>query len=120
MTEIVYVYGTLRPGTNPTIRIEGTMYSVGSFPGVKLGGNGSFAAERVAAASLAVLDAYEGYDPTSGDLSSNLYVRRRFRDGWIYEYNQEVAGLQEVSGGDWLAFRPTGDGWSASSLLAEG
>lgn len=101
MTHILYVYGTLRPGTGETFREKGTMYDIsGSFPGVVLGGDDEFTCERVEVRSLDAIDRYEGYYPD--DPKNSLYIRRPFKDGFIYEFNREVRPEMLVQSGDWL------------------
>lgn len=101
---IIYVYGTLRPGAGETVLIPGTMYDLGWYPGVKLGGKSQFVAERIEVDDdrLQQLDNYEGYNPHNHE--SSLFIRRHYLDGWIYEYNQQLTGSQVISSGDWLAY----------------
>lgn len=113
--EIVYVYGTLRPGTGPVEYVEGQMFNLGWFPGVVLGLPGLVACERVEVPDLAPLDSYEGYYPD--DLSSSLYIRRPYKDGWIYEYNGAFDANSLITSGDWL--KHTGsDSGSRASLVS--
>lgn len=103
----VLVYGTLRPGTGRPVTVKGTIFDLGSFPGVKLGEDGIFIAELVTVddETLKRLDRYEGFYESSPEAS--LYIRRRYTDvtqdvdAWIYEFNHEASG-REVLGGDWL------------------
>jgi gamma-glutamylcyclotransferase (GGCT)/AIG2-like uncharacterized protein YtfP len=103
---IVYVYGTLRPGkVADTTRIHGTIYDIGSFPGIVLDGEdrkGEVTVERITVDDdkLASLDRYEGY--YADDEEHSLYIRRRFRDGWIYVWNRSIEGYPKIEGGDWL------------------
>jgi gamma-glutamylcyclotransferase (GGCT)/AIG2-like uncharacterized protein YtfP len=99
---IVYVYGTLRPGTNPVEYVEGQLFNLGWFPGIVLGLPGLVACERVEVNDLHVLDLYEGYNPDN--LSSSLYIRRPYKDGWIYEYNYDYDLASVITCGDWLKF----------------
>ena len=103
MSNVVYVYGILRPNEGETTLIEGTMYDLGWFPGVKLEGPLSenvFVAERIVVSDerLEQFDQIEGY--REGDPDS-LYIRQPFRDGWIYEYNHSIEGRERVESGDW-------------------
>jgi gamma-glutamylcyclotransferase (GGCT)/AIG2-like uncharacterized protein YtfP len=118
MTQVLYVYGTLRPGKPENeVLVPGKMYDLGWFPGVKLGEGGfSFVAERVEVNDDVVpqIDSYEGYNPDCEEHS--FYVRKPFKEGWIYEFNGEVSDETLVSGGDWLKYteKPVG---SASRFL---
>lgn len=100
MSDIVYVYGTLRPGTNKVEYVEGQLFDLGWFPGIVLGLPGLVACERVEVDNLPVLDVYEGYNPNN--LSSSLYIRRPYKDGWIYEYNSDYNPDSLITSGDWL------------------
>jgi gamma-glutamylcyclotransferase (GGCT)/AIG2-like uncharacterized protein YtfP len=104
----LFVYGTLRPGTGETVEIPGSMYDLGWFPGVKLGGpgcNSSFRAEiiEVSDYKLKSLDSYEGFRPD--DLDGSLYLRVPYEDGWVYVYNKDVEAKTFIPGGDWLSHR---------------
>jgi gamma-glutamylcyclotransferase (GGCT)/AIG2-like uncharacterized protein YtfP len=121
MTHQVLVYGTLRPGTAPTVTIPGVMFNLGSYPGIKLEeaasaavgstlGQHTFTAEIVEVSDevLARLDQYEGYYEDAPEAS--LYIRRRYVDvengvdAWIYEYNNDFDPDRRVECGDWLTY----------------
>jgi gamma-glutamylcyclotransferase (GGCT)/AIG2-like uncharacterized protein YtfP len=118
----VLVYGTLRPGnaafdifdlaeqTNHigSVRIPGSMYHLGGFPGVKLDG----AEPGVVCDVLEILnpdvmtslDRYEGYHEDRPEHS--LYLKREvdtaeFGSCMIYEYNNEIGGRPKMEDGDW-------------------
>ena len=129
MKHVVYVYGTLRPGTGPTIQIPGVMYDLGWFPGVILPGTkglddgtytegSTFTAERIEVSDerLKGLDRYEGYDPGRPEIS--LYIRRPYLDGWVYEYNDTVHSRPVIESGDWLEYTKEKSGRN-SALLTE-
>lgn len=115
---ILYCYGTIRPGTGPTVLIPGVMYDLGWFPGVKVNWDAvellksgfglpaeapKFVAERIEVDDerLKQLDSYEGYYPD--DPNGSLYIRKPYLDGHIYEYNQQLSeSHQVVTSGDWL------------------
>lgn len=104
---IVAVYGTLRKNmTNhyllgdsklvATVKLPGRMYTLGSFPGVKLEEEGMFVAELydVTDKILTRLDSLEGYYPDFPELS--MYIRKEVdvesdKGKWskvqLYEYN---------------------------------
>jgi len=129
LIEHVLVYGTLRPGHGAyqafdlahqsehlqTVRVEGTMYDLGSFPGVKLDGNpDGFVCDLLKITNpdvLRRLDAYEGYRP---DFPNNsLYLRQTVEvadigAAYIYEYNDSVGARPRVSSGDWTQWKANG------------
>jgi gamma-glutamylcyclotransferase (GGCT)/AIG2-like uncharacterized protein YtfP len=97
----LYVYGTLRKELGETHRVEGRLYDLGWFPGLILGPGGSVLVERIVVDDIAAIDRYEGYredDPQS------LYLRRPYRDGFIYEFNRPVNPVKEIFSGDWLDY----------------
>lgn len=99
------VYGTLRPGIRPTVKVPGRMYQVGWFPGVILDADcgETFEAEPVEVTDevLRGLDRYEGYDEAFPE--NSLFRRVAMEDGtFIYVFNQSVEGCEQVGGGDWL------------------
>lgn len=127
MLNKILVYGTLRVGQgayqtfglhNSTthlgqVRIPGSMYHLGGFPGVVLDGNEEGVLCDVleitdAAAVPDVvrsLDAYEGYREESPD--NSLYLRREvaageFGQASIYEINRDMCGRPRIDGGDWV------------------
>jgi len=107
MHNILYVYGTLRPGKNPTVEIEGQMFDLGWFPGVKLGWPGKIVCEPIEVTDWGPIDRYEGYMPS--DPANSLYIRRPLLvpygiNGWIYEFNREVNPIKRVLSGDWLEY----------------
>ncbi len=96
--------------------VNGEMYHLGSFPGVKLFPDldGEFDDSRPVVRGEvyviqdpsvgAVLDAYEGY--RSENPSQGLYDRRQVftccgRLAWIYTYNGQVVSDQLIETGDW-------------------
>jgi gamma-glutamylcyclotransferase (GGCT)/AIG2-like uncharacterized protein YtfP len=103
MTTTLYVYGTLRPGNSQPIKVPGSMYDLGWFPGVKLGGTTEFLAEKIEVEDISAVDGYEGYNPDEPEMS--LYIRRPFLDGFIYEFNREVSEDKRVVSGDWLEYK---------------
>ena len=113
MKHVLYVYGTLRSG-GPTIRINATMYNLGWFPGIILGGTDEVTVERVEVDDLSNLDRYEGYH--ENDPEGSLFVRRPFLDGWIYEYNGPVNESKKILSGDFLEFKGQAKG-SANDLI---
>lgn len=98
----VYVYGTLRPGNTETCEINGQLFNLGHFPGIKIGMKGKVTCEVITVddQELSRLDSYEGYHPDH--LDSSLYIRRPFKDGFIYEYNGSVKRMPRIESGDWF------------------
>lgn len=101
-SKILYTYGTLRPGIKEPVKVPGTLYAVSWFPGAILDetSQSTFLAEPVVIQDWEGVDAYEGYDPNNPEQS--LYIRKPYLDGYIYEYNRDVAELEPVESGDWL------------------
>lgn len=103
----IYTYGTLRPGEPGTVQIPGTLYDMGWYPGIILGGDSFVTCEKIEVEDLDAVDAYEGYNPKF--TIESLYIRRPILDGWIYEYNKPVLGFKRVLSGDWVDYcRNTG------------
>lgn len=118
------VYGTLRPGQHAyrafgldhkathldTVRIEGTMYHLGGYPGIKLDGNPEgFVADLFETEDMELmqrLDGYESYDPANE--ANSLYLRKEIEiadvgAAFIYEYNRGVAKAPRLESGDWTS-----------------
>lgn len=116
----VLVYGSLRAGQYAEhkmddceyiglVDVPGVMYSLGAFPGVKLGGDDTFVAELYYVPDnyvpdiIAALDNYEGYYPKYPDAS--LYIRKTVKINdvyaYIYEVNREPSATSRIHGGDW-------------------
>src|SRR3546814_1641885 len=87
---IIYVYGTLRPGkVADTIRVAGTLFDIGRFPGIKTDVrfcNRFVTCERISVTDeeLETLDAYEGYFPFDLDQRSE-------------EHTSELQSLMRIS-----------------------
>jgi gamma-glutamylcyclotransferase (GGCT)/AIG2-like uncharacterized protein YtfP len=119
----VFVYGTLRRhGRNDIARyrpapvfvaeasIAGTLYDLGAYPGVVLGGAGRVKGEvyRIEPAVEAALDLLE--EVAQDD--SGEYIKREVRvalgaqwlDCLVYEIHPtRIAGHPVIAGGDWIA-----------------
>ncbi|SFP33037.1 Uncharacterized conserved protein YtfP, gamma-glutamylcyclotransferase (GGCT)/AIG2-like family [Variovorax sp. OK605] len=126
----VFVYGTLRRGGRNDIAryrplpvwvgqasVAGTLYDLGAYPGVVLGGAGRvtgevYAVEPSVEAALDVLE--EVADDDSGE-----YIKRRVRvevdgqplDCLVYEIHpSRIAGRRVIGSGDWIAHAARGPG----------
>lgn len=129
--EMLFVYGTLRPGERASLTssrlsfdvellggdmVNGKLYHLGGYPGVKLVSaplsvfdknldtvkGEAFLLKNDAIHS--VLDAYESYRPD--DPEGGLYNRVRLhsicgRVLWVYVYNHPVLEEQRILSGDW-------------------
>ena len=118
----VFVYGTLRckPGqtknklgmtsTGQFLFVQGSLYGLGWFPGVKLDDPGSVYCEvlSVSDQELQRLDYYEGC--YIDDPSVSLFTRRLINvdgtEGWIYEFNGSVHNKTRIITGDWFEPEP--------------
>lgn len=126
----IFVYGTLRRGERADLSkqshqfgvtfcgedaINGLLYHLGAFPGVKLPGEPNIwdpllpvvvgEVFRIRDTSIvSIMDAYEGYN--SDDPSTGLYDREEVetkggRKVWVYVYNPPVISDQLIESGDW-------------------
>ncbi len=133
----VFVYGTLRSGGRNDIAryrpspvrlgetsIDGTLYDLGAYPGIVLGGAGRVAGE-VYAIDPAVEAALDVLEEVADD-DSGEYIKRRVRvevsgqwvDCLVYEIHpSRIADRRVIQSGDWIAhaalssgsFSPTKD-----------
>jgi len=128
MADFLFAYGTLQPGLVPATMSEvaakltpigtgfvrGVLYNLGRYPGAVADANsqtrimGSVLKLPPDAGVLALLDAYEGFDPESPETSE--YIRERqmveLADGgtlacWFYRYNLPASASQIIEGGAW-------------------
>lgn len=129
MADMLVVYGTLRYGGSAnrlmlgaryvgTDAIYGSLYDLGSFPGLKLGGSDLVVADVYelpddSEAFLSTTDRYEGYNPQ--DPRQCLYKRLKtqtvvhHRSTWVYEYCHPVHEELRIIGGDWFHPMKIGD-----------
>jgi gamma-glutamylcyclotransferase (GGCT)/AIG2-like uncharacterized protein YtfP len=121
----VFVYGTLRKGDDNDITrlqppaqfigtawIQGTMYHLGAYPGVLLGGSNRVQGEvyAISADLEQVLDRIEGLSLQSTDEYAkrhiNVAVAGLLLNCVVYEINPDrVQGHSVVISGDWCADR---------------
>jgi gamma-glutamylcyclotransferase (GGCT)/AIG2-like uncharacterized protein YtfP len=119
----VFVYGTLRRGGSNDItrlhpaprfigvsKVQGTLYRLGHYPGLRLGAGGWVVGEvyEVAPALEAVLDLIEDLGPQPTDEYAKkdilLDVGGELIQCFLYEVNPAyVATAPKVPGGNWLA-----------------
>jgi gamma-glutamylcyclotransferase (GGCT)/AIG2-like uncharacterized protein YtfP len=135
--DFIFVYGTLRRGERADLskqshnfgvkfcsidRINGRMYHLGAYPGVKpltppeiaqtSGGEFHDKLPTISgevflvlnASVVAIMDAYEGYD--SDEPARGLYDRHEVeaesgKTVWVYTYNPMVTADQLIESGDW-------------------
>lgn len=123
--QLFFVYGTLRRGdVNDITRltpqpqfigaasIAGTMYHLGGYPGVTLGGVNTIVGEvyAVSAALEKKLDAIESEYPAQPDEYAKRAIRVQVADQWrdcfVYEINPTyIAGKPIITSGDWVKDR---------------
>lgn len=129
--ECVFVYGTLRSGERADLAkqqgqfcvtrlgvdyINGKLYHLGAFPGVKLldTSKEDFNPKLPVVTGEvflinnpsigAILDAYEGYyadKPSQGLYDRTEVLSREGRVVWVYTYNSTVTEDQLIETGDW-------------------
>lgn len=110
----IAVYGTLRPATGEAVEIPGKIYDLGWFPGLVLDNSNTVVKGtwiEVDDVRLAQLDRYEGYHEDRPE--SSLYLRKPFKDGWVYVYNRSIGSRDFIESGDWLAFTKQEQGVAA-------
>ncbi|AEG49463.1 AIG2 family protein [Sphingobium chlorophenolicum L-1] len=124
---LLFVYGTLRPGCDdPMARwlcnaarhvgraaARGNLYRVGSYPGFVPGGPGEVTGDLFALADpesvLATLDDYEecaAHFPQPHEYRRERLIVRGEKgavEAWTYIYDRDVAGLERIGRGDFLA-----------------
>jgi gamma-glutamylcyclotransferase (GGCT)/AIG2-like uncharacterized protein YtfP len=123
--QLFFVYGTLRRGDDNDITclkpvpqfmgdatIAGTMYHLGGYPGVTLGGSGQIIGEvySVSAELEKTLDAIESEYPAQPDEYAKRAIRvqvaGKWHDCFVYEINPAyIAGKPIIASGDWVKDR---------------
>lgn len=114
MSELVFVYGTLRRGGSNHHRMTGSefvsrasvagqLYKVGWYPGLVLGGAGRVMGElfRVSPELLAALDFYEG-EEYERILYSVMAANSRTMEANVWKWDRPIETLEVIAGGDWL------------------
>lgn len=120
----IFVYGLLMPGERGFDelnlversqrlgheRVNGTLYDLGDYPGLILGGTGLVHGECLRSsdqALLADLDAYELYDANNLEASEFLRTRIALLGSgqlvWIYVYLRPLGACSVIASGDWRA-----------------
>lgn len=129
MEHYLFVYGTLRKGTEHAMsqylnknarwlgtgHVTGQLFRVSWYPGLKLTSTPS---DKVvgdlfllnSSEVLQRLDRYEDYDPNKPQYA--LFVRTKTLvslpsqpeaiEAWVYEYNKEVVANERIASGDYL------------------
>lgn len=117
----IFVYGTLRIGQRADLsrksgvvpvgpdRINGSLYALGWFPGVKLSGEDFNDASPAVVGDVFVIedesithviDLYEGHP---GFFMRKPHKTEQGRTAWVYEYQGDIAyAATEIPSGDWL------------------
>lgn len=129
--DLLFVYGTLRRGESADLsnktavefvgedRINGDLYNLGWFPGVKNVNTDEMESYfypslsmvhgdvfRILDASItSMLDAYEGYPSLYG---RSVVLSGEGRLVWVYTYNGVPQESQRISSGDWKTGQPIG------------
>ncbi len=123
--QLFFVYGTLRRGDDNDITclspapqfignasITGTMYHLGGYPGVSLGGSGQIVGEvyAVSAELEKTLDAIESEYPAQPDEYAKRAIRvqvaGQFCNCWVYEINPNYTLSKPIiASGDWVKDR---------------
>jgi gamma-glutamylcyclotransferase (GGCT)/AIG2-like uncharacterized protein YtfP len=123
--QLFFVYGTLRRGDDNDItrlspapqfigdaKISGTMYHLGGYPGVTLGGSNTIIGEvyAVSAELEKKLDAIESEYPAQPDeyakRAIHVEVSGQRRDCFVYEINPAyISGKPVITSGDWVKDR---------------
>lgn len=118
----VFVYGTLRRGGSNditrlqpaptwvgTASVEGVLYHLGAYPGLRLQGGGQVCGEvyRIPQALEAVLDRIEDITPGPGDEYSKRELLVEVAGHWLPCLVYEVApwrcaAAPRIASGDWL------------------
>ena len=128
---LIGLYGTLRdPNVRHSLglagrlrrlgrfRLAGILYDLGPYPALGPGKglvHGELY-EIVDSGAIAVMDAFEEFDPKRPKVSP--YLRERWRllspdvECWVYRYNRPTRGVPRVFGGDWLARRKLRTPWT--------
>ena len=133
MKDYLFVYGTLLDGAAPAAMeavcrrlrrcgpavVFGTLYDLGSYPGIVLEGDKLVSGEVVGVSSASMwlrLDTYEGFDRANPERS--LYRRERTRatladgeavDCWVYVYNRDLGDAAMIDCGCWRTHLFDGD-----------
>jgi gamma-glutamylcyclotransferase (GGCT)/AIG2-like uncharacterized protein YtfP len=129
-TDLLFVYGTLRQGSNHanaarlaresswlgTATLPGTLYRVSWHPALVLEGEDTVTGDLLRltdpAASLIWLDAFESCgpdDPPPHDYRreiASVMTASGAVEAMVYVWNLGVEGLERMPGGDWLAIAP--------------
>ena len=97
----VFVYGTLKENREDTHEVNAEMWSVGSFPCVKLQGKSYIPGQilNVTDEELASLDRYEGVPSLytrQEVMAFDKNTRQNSQKCWIYEWATDTDGLERI------------------------
>jgi len=118
--ELLFVYGTLRPGSTPSsgqltddlasagpATVQGMLYDLGGYPGLAAG-DGLVHGELLRIPDRRRLESLDRYEECGGPspLFRREITRACRRDGcevaaWIYVYARPVAGAPRIESGDY-------------------
>ena len=126
----LFIYGTLLPGCAPAsmagickrltpiapARIQGTLYSLGPYPAITLGGDSFVAGELIEIDSDETwreLDRYEGCPRQGGGdglfqrvrTSATLVGSGESVECWSYVYNRDLSRAKVIKSGCWRTHR---------------
>lgn len=116
----VAVYGTLKRNHSNHDFLAGqkylgqaeltsiVLYDLGPYPAAKLKESQGVCVEvyEITDEVLARLDELEGFDPSAPDesLYNRVELETSFSLAWVYIYNHDVSGCQEIRFGKWLPY----------------
>jgi gamma-glutamylcyclotransferase (GGCT)/AIG2-like uncharacterized protein YtfP len=91
--------------------VNGSLYDLGDYPGLRLGGEGTVVGELYEIKEkecLQILDDFEDYHSNAPE--DSLYLRKKIwipeveKEAWVYEYQGSLHGKKKVAGGDWRQY----------------
>ena len=119
--QLIAVYGSLRQGMSNHHILQNSeylgefksipvfsLYSLGSYPGIKPGGNTSVTMEVYAVDDTvaAKVDRLEGYTPGGGNtFYDKIPIETPYGEASVYIYVNNIPQERLVKSGDWKAFK---------------
>ena len=120
---LVFVYGTLRRGAAREMsirfpnskfisdaRVSGSLYDLGAYPGLMLGGATSLVIGEVYEVDDEILNRLDDFEAASDYWRKQVEISfgTERRTGWTYEPNPEVYPLRTlITSGDWIEYAKT-------------